>query len=69
MPGVAELGIEVGAQAADAEVGVGLLPETLEGNRVEAPVRVVVFTAPMAVEQVEAGLEAFAEGVTEAEVE
>ncbi|MNE74092.1 hypothetical protein D3C80_1701440 [compost metagenome] len=69
MPGVVELGVEVRAQAADAEVGVGFLPEAFESDRVKATVRIVVFTAPATVEQVQACLEAFAEGVAEAQVE
>ncbi len=55
MPDVGELGVEVAAQAADAEIGVRLLAVAFEGDRVEAAERVVVFAAATAVEQVQAG--------------
>ena len=69
MPGVVELGVQIGAEAADGEVGIGLLAEALEGDRVEAAERVVVFAAPTAVEQVQPGLEAFVEYVAQAQVQ
>ncbi|MNN02479.1 hypothetical protein D3C81_1151410 [compost metagenome] len=69
MPGFGDLNVNVTAQAADAEVGVGLLTEALEGNGVEAAERVVVLAAPTAVEQVQAGLEALTEGVAQAQVQ
>ena len=69
MPGFGKLGIEVTAQAADAEIGVGLLPEAFKGDRVETAERVVVLATAAAIEQVQAGLETLVKSVAQAQVQ
>ncbi len=69
VPVVGELGVEVTAQAGDGEVGVRLLADALEGDRVEAAEWIVVLTAALTVQQVQADFDALAERLAQAEVE